>query len=120
MRRQDPELKFHCAIRDYLEVTLRPGGFVFHPANGEKRDKGTAAKLKRMGVKAGVADLVVVARGGRIAFIEVKRPGGRVSHDQDEFRLRCTQWGVPYLVATSIDDVQPFLRLHHIDTREVA
>jgi hypothetical protein len=31
--------------------------WLFHPANGEKRDKATAGRLKAMGVKRGVPDL---------------------------------------------------------------
>jgi hypothetical protein len=31
--------------------------WLFHPANGEKRDKATAARLRMMGVKRGVPDL---------------------------------------------------------------
>lgn len=31
--------------------------WLFHPANGEKRDKATAGKLKSMGVRAGVPDV---------------------------------------------------------------
>ena len=38
---------------------------MYHVPNGEKRDKATAAKLKRMGVKPGVCDIVLpAARGG--------------------------------------------------------
>ena len=33
--------------------------YVFHVPNGEKRDKATAAKLKRMGVKSGVPDVLL-------------------------------------------------------------
>lgn len=45
-----------------LLATLEPRypllAFVFHVPNGEKRDKATAARLKTMGVRPGVPDLI--------------------------------------------------------------
>ena len=34
----------------------------FHVPNGGKRDKITAARLKQMGVRSGVADIIVLSR----------------------------------------------------------
>ena len=46
------------------------------------RDAGTAAKLARMGLKAGVPDLAFVIEG-RAHFLELKRArGGRLSPEQ--------------------------------------
>lgn len=58
---------------------------LYHPANGGKRSKREAAKLKRMGVKPGVPDLhLPIARGGfHGLYVEMKRlEGGRVSTEQ--------------------------------------
>lgn len=58
---------------------------LYHIPNGGKRGKREAAKLKRMGVKAGVPDLCLpVARGGfHGLYVEMKRhTGGVVSIDQ--------------------------------------
>ena len=58
---------------------------LYHVANGGKRGKREAAKLKRMGVKTGVPDLhLPVARGGfHGLYVEMKRlDGGRVSTEQ--------------------------------------
>ena len=48
--------------------------YMYHVPNGGKRDKATAAVLKRQGVKAGVPDLhLPVARGGYNGlYIELK------------------------------------------------
>ena len=57
-----------------------------HCPNGEARNPIIGAKLKRMGVKAGVPDLFLpVPRGGfHGLWIEMKRrKGGRVSEGQD-------------------------------------
>lgn len=56
-----------------------------HIPNGGLRGKREAARLKRMGVKAGVPDLCLpVARGGfHGLYVEMKRlDGGRVSTEQ--------------------------------------
>jgi hypothetical protein len=59
--------------------------WMYHIANGEKRDKATAAKLKRMGVKSGVPDVVLphVTGGFCGMYIEMKRlNGGQHSTEQ--------------------------------------
>ena len=64
----------------------------FHVPNGGKRDFAEAAHLKRMGVRAGVPDLVLPAPKGGFhgLFIELKAPGGCVSEEQKDWigRLR--------------------------------
>lgn len=49
--------------------------FAFHVPNGEYRDKATAGKLKSMGVRGGVPDILILARSGEYAgcAIELKR-----------------------------------------------
>lgn len=60
---------------------------MYHVPNGEKRDKATAAKLKRMGVKPGVCDIVLpAARGGYHGlYIEMKVGDNKPSPEQKDF-----------------------------------
>lgn len=60
---------------------------MYHVPNGEKRDKATAAKLKRMGVKPGVCDIVLpAARGGYHGlYIEMKVGDNKPSPEQKKF-----------------------------------
>lgn len=60
---------------------------MYHVANGEKRDKATAAKLKRMGVKPGVCDIVLpAARGGYHGlYVEMKVGNNKPSPPQRRF-----------------------------------
>ena len=61
---------------------------LYHCPNGAERHPAVAAKLKKIGVKAGVPDLFLpVARGGwHGLFIEMKkRNGGRVRPEQREW-----------------------------------
>lgn len=67
-----------------LEQLGHPYDLAFHIPNGGKRDKITAAQMKREGVKAGVPDIFLpVSRGGYHGlFIEMKIKGGRLGAKQ--------------------------------------
>ena len=58
--------------------------WLFHIPNGEKRDRITAAKLKAMGVRAGVPDLClpVPRKGYHGLYIELKAGTSRPSKTQ--------------------------------------
>lgn len=76
---------------------------IFHVPNGEHRSKATGAKLKAMGVVAGVADLVCVSPDGIVQFMELKAPGGTLSDAQRVFRDRCLRMGITHTVMADID-----------------
>lgn len=79
--------------------------YLHHIPNGGKRDKATAAAMKRQGVKAGVPDLCLpVARNGfHGLYIELKAGKNRPTAKQKEWmeflRLQgyhaavCHHWG---------------------------
>ncbi len=75
---------------EWAELMVETGTYpclewMFHVANGEKRDKATAVKLKRMGVKSGVPDVVLphAAWGFCGMYVEMKRlKGGQHSEAQ--------------------------------------
>lgn len=59
---------------------------MFHIPNGEKRDAVTGARLKRMGVKAGIPDIFLPIPKGQWhgLFIEMKTDKGVLSKSQRE------------------------------------
>ena len=59
-------------------------GRFYHTANGEKRPKATAAKLKKMGVMPHIPDLCwyVARRGYHGLYIELKARDGKASGAQ--------------------------------------
>lgn len=91
----------HLALFDFLariegrEPDVR---WAFHCPNGEKRDKATAAKLKRMGVRAGVPDILMPITnatpiGGEFFVglaIELKAGKNTVTDEQGAW-LECLQ-----------------------------
>ena len=61
---------------------LRPIMMAWHTANGGHRNAKEGAKLKMMGVLAGVPDLTIAHAGG-FDMIELKAVGGKLSPAQE-------------------------------------
>lgn len=93
-----------------LRLCARADCVWFHVPNGEYRSPRTAAKLKSMGVRAGVPDLaLVLPDGGRTAFLELKTPKGRPSKEQKEFFRQATQAGALIGIAHTPEEVRRIL-----------
>jgi hypothetical protein len=110
-------MKIHVAVLQWIE-TVAPELIVFHPASGEFRDAITAGKLKRMGVRRGIPDLVILPPDGRAAFLEIKSPTGRLSPEQQDFGAWCAAHGYRWGVARGIDDARRVFDDWNIATRE--
>lgn len=79
------------ALAQYLDMRFGEYGW-FHPPNGGSRNVIEATKLKRMGVKKGVPDVIIpcacvmIDKYYNACAIELKRTkGGRVSPEQDRW-----------------------------------
>lgn len=77
-----------------------------HIPNGGARNAREAAKLKRMGVLAGVSDLhLPVARGPwHGLYIEMKYEGGTLQKSQREFLKLAAEQGMYCVVCYTADD----------------
>lgn len=104
------EAELHRAIVETLRKAARGDVIWFHCPNGEHRNAVTGARLKALGVRAGVADLCFVLPGGRAAFLELKRGNGRLSRYQHAFAAACERAGALHAVASTIDDALACLR----------
>jgi len=102
------EIELHIQLVSILRWCIRPDVIWRHVPNGEHRDPRTAAKLKAMGVLAGSADLEFFWRdaekGFRALFLELKRPGGKLTTEQAAFGLMMRTLGADFEVATSVDE----------------
>lgn len=81
------------------------------PNEGAGKDGAIrTARLVGMGMRAGVADLVVwwpaLSGGTDVGYVEVKTADGRQSERQRAFQAKCAEHGVPYMVARSVADVK--------------
>lgn len=74
---------------------------MYHIPNGGSRHIAEAVKLKRMGVKRGVADyhLPVPRSGYASLYIEFKSAKGKLSPEQDAFAEAVTKEGNLYVIA---------------------
>jgi hypothetical protein len=86
----------------HLRLRAKPDVLWLHAANGERRDKITGAKLKRMGVLAGAADLLLWHQGNSFA-LELKAPGRRLSEAQLKFIARFNDAGGHSACAEGLD-----------------
>jgi hypothetical protein len=76
-------LQMHCV--QWFQSAY-PHVLMFHVANERKGPVQMHVKLKRMGVMAGVADLLVFPDDGRKIALELKDDEGDMSDDQKRFR----------------------------------
>ena len=111
------EADIQIQLVDYLRLVAPQRGFLFfacsNEAMGEARTGaglGRMARLKRMGLRSGIADLVFV-KDGRVYFLEMKRPGGKISDNQANFGLDATKSGAKYEVAWSFDEALKILKM---------
>jgi len=86
----------------------------FHIANQRQTSPAQGAKLKRMGVVAGVADLFLPRSNGinHGLFIELKSPGGKVSEEQRKFISRMILEGYAAHVCYSSEEAIQLIKTH--------
>jgi hypothetical protein len=105
------EFDVHCVIADTLRLGLAPGWMWFHCPNGELRSKATAGRLKRMGVKPGVADFLLVGPPfATLHALELKRRGERPQDVQLAFLEAVTLTGGRSAWVDSFDGAMAVLR----------
>ena len=88
-----------------------PGVVWWHTPNGaqlggKRNRKGTAiqgARLKGLGVRPGVSDIIAVHEG-KIFALELKAPGGRPTESQLEFVAEMSKAGAFTCIAEGIDE----------------
>lgn len=108
--RRYPEAALQRAICQWLIIAGVPGLLWFHVPNGMVSNARTVAHMKRIGMRPGVADLVVIMPGGKTHCLELKAKNGKLSRDQIVFSADCAIAGVPYKVCDNIDDALRVLR----------
>lgn len=118
------EALIQCAIVDYLTLMASRHRFLFFsvpneamvPKDGKKlsgAEYGRVNRLRRMGLTAGVSDIVLV-HAGRAYFLECKKPSGQLTEHQKQFRQRVFDCGAEYIVVRSVDEVITALKIWKI------
>ncbi|HKE94978.1 MAG TPA: VRR-NUC domain-containing protein [Povalibacter sp.] len=100
-----PEINLHIAIADTLKRWGTTGWRWTCIAHGGFRlPVITAVRLKRMGLRPGFSDFLLLSPyPPKAHFLEVKRRGGKLSDAQAEFQGFCELHEYPYAV---VDDYQ--------------
>ena len=119
-RRSTPEADTQRAIVQTLRFALPRDAIVHHAANeiaaGDRRGQVRQSILVGMGVHAGFADLIVIS-GGRVLFLEVKSPSGRLRKSQEVFRDTVCAQGFGWALVRSVDDALGALADHGFTSR---
>jgi hypothetical protein len=92
------------AVLQALAVHPAVGGFWRQNTGAFAIGEGRNRRFVRFGPK-GSPDIHGYLKNGRALFVEVKRPSGRVSPEQQAFIERATANGAMAFVARSVDDV---------------
>jgi len=119
-RRRTPEADAQRAIVQALRVVLPRSSIVHHAANevtgGDRPGKLRQAILVGMGIHPGFADLIVLS-GGKVLFLEVKSPTGRLSPAQVAFREAVLAQGFGWALVRSVEDALGALADHGFTSR---
>jgi hypothetical protein len=103
------EHKIQVQLMDYLVYAARPDIYYFAIPNQANRHIRNAVKMKAEGVRSGVADLCFMLPQGRVAWLEMKKPGGSLSPTQRQFREVCHSLGHQWGTAKSIEEALELL-----------
>jgi len=106
------ETELQISVVEYLTtVGKNLDAFFFHVPNQGIRKGNYANKLKRMGLKSGVSDLVFILPGGKVGCIELKRErGGSQTQPQKDFQKAVEKLGCPYVLCKSLENVLDTLK----------
>ncbi len=123
MTRGTPEADLQRAVVQALRFALPRTAIIHHCANevteAGPRGARRQAILVGMGVHAGFAYLMVLC-DGRILFLELKAPKGRLRPDQEAFRDAVQAQGLGWTLVRSLDDALGALSDHGFTTRIAA
>lgn len=116
-KRGNLEQKLQIAVINYIRMAF-PDVLCFAVPNGGKRSMIEAALLKKMGVMAGVSDLLIFWNGG-MGAIELKRPDktAYMSDSQLAFAEMWQKRGGKFALCNSLDGVESALKSWGLTTR---
>ena len=106
-RRGTPEADLQRAVVQALRIALPRSAIIHHCVNevteAGPRGARRQAILVGMGVHPGFADLIVMS-AGRVLFLELKAPKGRLRPEQEAFRDAVQAQGFGWALVRSLDD----------------
>ncbi|MEN3977188.1 VRR-NUC domain-containing protein [Emcibacter sp. SYSU 3D8] len=111
------ETRLHREAVDLLTFLERQERLTWlHPADGlalsgsERERLAAIARFRRLGMRGGVPDLIVAARGGLTGWVELKTGGGRLSRAQAGWSDGLRRLGHNHKVVRDMDGLVAMLR----------
>ena len=108
-RNQASEHQLQKLVLNFLSVEAKPDIFYFAVPNAGLRSLPMGMRMKREGLRPGIADLCIMLPSGKCAWLEMKTAKGRQSLAQKGFQQICRRLGHRYAVARSLDEAIAFL-----------
>jgi hypothetical protein len=122
-RRGTTEADLQRAVVQALRFALPRTAIIHHCANevteAGPRGARRQAILVGMGVHAGFADLLILCNG-RVLFLELNAPKGRLRPDQEAFRDAVLAQSFGWALVRSLDEALGALADHGLATRIAA
>ena len=103
------ESALHQSLVQWLNLSLPREAFFFHPMNNP-RSAIQGAHFKKLGMRAGIPDLVVLY-GGKFVALEVKSERGRLSSEQKQVHAAIKNAGCEVFTVHSLMEAQMALEL---------
>jgi hypothetical protein len=97
------EYKLQVAIANYLRMAVTPGTIWFAVPNEGARTPRNGKRMKDMGRRPGVPDLIIY-RGGMMLGIECKKPGSKQSESQRDMQTEFEVAQARYAVVDNLGD----------------
>lgn len=101
MARNNPERGIQIAVADHLRLRAKPGVVWFHVPN-TPRNAVSGRNLKRMGMRAGVSDLILFHER-KLFALELKAPGNVATDEQKKFQIDLSAEGASCACAVGLD-----------------
>lgn len=110
------ESALHEQIVGFLAYALPESALVHHSPNEGKRGPRAQGELKRSGCLKGFPDLLILWNGNSY-FLELKRPGGKLTPEQKVLLNTLNDMGFRAAVANSLELAEAYLRQWGIPLR---
>ena len=89
----------------FIDFHNKHPNFIIHSVpNGGTRNKIEAIELKRTGLVAGIADLIIHIPDGLCVMVEVKNESGKQSKEQIKIQNKMISMNSNYILVRSLED----------------
>lgn len=109
LTRELSELEIQTLFRSRARIEC-PAVHIVAVPNAGRRSEWERLQRKREGMSAGFPDCLCFWHWAKVAAIEFKRLGGRLTTNQAEWIARLNGIGIPAIVAYTAEEALAFLR----------